>query len=183
VPDGIVDATYDRKVIGTTFPKFSYGATITADYKGFDLLVQMQGLAGFDKQMGTYEAFAFINNGQIQRWQADNRWTTENPDPNAKYIKLTNLLLGSGTTQASTFWIRNAAFLRLKNLQVGYSFSGSLIQKLKINRLRVFISGQNLLTLNHYYPGWDPERSYSVVNNPPFYPITSIYSFGVNVKF
>ena len=183
VPDGKVDATYDRKVIGTTFPKFSYGATITADYKGFDLLVQMQGLAGFDKQMGTYEAFAFINNGQIQRWQADNRWTTENPDPNAKYIKLTNLLLGSGTTQPSTFWKRNASFLRLKNLQVGYSFSGGLIQKLKINRLRVFISGQNLLTLNHYYPGWDPERSYSVVNNPPFYPITSIYSFGVNVKF
>jgi TonB-linked SusC/RagA family outer membrane protein len=183
VPDGKVDATYDRKVIGTTFHKIAYGASITADYKGFDFSVLMQGLAGFDKQMGVYEAFAFINNGQIQRWQADNRWTTENPDPDAKYIKLTNLLLGSGTTLTSTFWNRNANFLRLKNLQVGYSFSNSLIQKLKIRSLRIFISGQNLFTLNHFYAGWDPESSYSITNNHPFYPISSIYSFGVNVKF
>ncbi|MGB8492613.1 MAG: TonB-dependent receptor [Bacteroidales bacterium] len=184
VPDGKVDATYDRKVIGTTFPKFSYGASITADYKGFDFLLQVQGLAGFDKQMAVYEAFAFINNGQIQRWQADNRWTAENPDRNAQYIKLTNLLLGSGTTLTSTFWERNASFLRVKNLQIGYSFSNSLIQKLKIDRLRVFVSGQNLFTFNHFYTGWDPESSYSIAtNNHPFYPISSIYSFGVNVKF
>jgi TonB-linked SusC/RagA family outer membrane protein len=191
VPDGVVDATYDRKVIGSTFPKYSYGATITADYKGFDFSVLLQGLAGYDKQMAAYEAVAFNNNGQIQRWQADNRWTTDNPDPHAKYIKLTNQTLGSGTTQTSTFWNRSADFMRLKNLQIGYSIPNSIIEKLKISKLRIFFSGQNLFSLNHFYPGWDPEssstRSLGIVSgigsDNPFYPISSVYSFGVNVKF
>jgi TonB-dependent starch-binding outer membrane protein SusC len=183
VPDGKVDATYDRTVIGTRYPKYSYGATITADYNGFDFSVLLHGLAGFEKQMGSYQAFAFYNGGQIQKWQADNRWTEANPDPNAKYIKLTSLNMGSGTIQTSTFWNRNASFVRVKNLQLGYSFSHGMIQKMKLNRLRIFFSGQNLFSLNHFYKGWDPEMSQSTGDNTPFYPITSVYTFGVNVRF
>lgn len=183
VPDGKVDATYDRTVIGSTFPKYSYGATITADYNGFDFYLLLHGLAGFEKQMGSYQAFAFYNGGQIQQWQADNRWTEANPNPNAKYIKLTSLNMGSGTIQTSTFWNRNASFIRVKNLQLGYSFSNKLIQKIKLNRLRVFFSGQNLFSLNHFYKGWDPEMGQSTGDNTPFYPITSVYTFGINARF
>lgn len=183
VPDGKVDATYDRTVIGSTFPKYSYGITLTADYKGFDFLVLLQGLGGYEKQMGSYMAFAFYNAGQIQQWQADNRWTTANPNPNALYPKLTSLNMGSGTIQTSTFWNRNASFLRMKNLQVGYSFSNSAIQKLKINKLRIFFSGQNLFSLNHFYKGWDPEMYQATGDSPNFYPITSVYTFGLNLKF
>jgi len=183
VPDGVVDATYDRTIIGNTNPKYSYGATITAGYKGFDLSVLLQGLGGFEKQMGSYMAFAFYNGGQIQRWQADNRWTAANPNPNALYPKLTSLNMGSGTIQTSTFWNRSAGFLRAKNIQLGYSFSNSLIQRWKITRLRVFFSGQNLFSFNHFYKGWDPEMYQETGDNPNFYPITSVYTFGVNVKF
>ena len=186
IPDGKVDSKYDRKVIGSTFPKYSFGATINAEYKGFDFTLLLQGLAGFEKQMAAYEAIAFNNNGQIQRWQADNRWTYDNPDPNAKYIKLTNQLLGSGTTLPSTYWNRNASFIRVKNLQLGYSFSSNLISKLKISKLRVYVSGQNLFLFDHFYKGWDPERASIITGygvNNPFYPISSVYSFGVNVKF
>jgi TonB-linked SusC/RagA family outer membrane protein len=182
-PDGKVDATYDRTVIGTTFPKYSYGATLTADYNGFDLLVLLHGLAGFEKQMGSYQAFAFYNGGQIQQWQADNRWTEANPNPNAKYIKLTSLNMGSGTIQTSTFWNRNASFVRVKNLQLGYSFSNGMTQKMKLNRLRIFFSGQNLFSLNHFYKGWDPEMGQSTGDNTPFYPLTRVYTFGVNARF
>ncbi|HEX6430214.1 MAG TPA: SusC/RagA family TonB-linked outer membrane protein, partial [Niastella sp.] len=129
------------------------------------------------------QAFAFYNGGQIQQWQADNRWTEANPNPNAKYIKLTSLNMGSGTIQTSTFWNRNASFVRVKNLQLGYSFSNNLIQRMKINRLRIFFSGQNLFSLNHFYKGWDPEMSQSTGDNSPFYPITSVYTFGVNLRF
>jgi TonB-linked SusC/RagA family outer membrane protein len=129
VPDGKVDATYDQKVIGSTFPKYSYGATITADFKGFDFSLLLQGLGGYEQKMGWYENFAFINDGNIQRWQADNRWTVANPNPNAKYIKLTNLPLTSGTCVTSTFWDINASFLRLKNLQVGYTIPNRIIRK------------------------------------------------------
>lgn len=183
VPDGKVDATYDRTVIGSTNPKYSYGATITADYNGFDFSVLLHGLAGFEKQMGSYQAFAFYNGGQIQQWQADNRWTEANPDPNAEYIKLSSLNQGSGTIQTSTFWNRNANFIRVKNLQIGYSLSNKLVQKIKLNRLRVFFSGQNLFSLNHFYKGWDPEMSQSTGDNSPFYPITRVFTFGVNARF
>jgi hypothetical protein len=183
VPDGKVDATYDRAVIGSTTPKYYYGATITADYKGFDLSILLQGLGGFEKQMGSYQAFAFYNSGQIQRWQADNAWTDANPNPNALYPKLSNLNMGSENVQRSSFWNRNAGFLRVKNLQVGYTFSNNTINKLKISKLRIFFSGQNLLTLNHFYKGWDPEMYQDYGDQPSFYPITSVYTFGLNVKF
>jgi TonB-dependent starch-binding outer membrane protein SusC len=183
VPDGKVDATYDRKVIGSTTPKYYYGATITADYKGFDLSILLQGLGGFEKQMGSYMAFAFYNSGQIQRWQADGAWTEANPDANALYPKITNLNQGSENVQSSTFWNRNASFLRLKNLQVGYTLPKRIVQKIKLSNLRIFYSGQNLFTINHFYTGWDPEMYQETGDQPSFYPITSVNTFGINVKF
>jgi TonB-linked SusC/RagA family outer membrane protein len=183
VPDGKVDATYDRKVIGSTTPKYFYGATIGADFKGFDFSMLFQGLGGYQKQMGSYMAFAFYNSGQIQKWQADNAWTEANPDRNAEYPKITNLNMGSENVQSSTFWNRNAGFLRLKNLQLGYTIPKEVVQKVKLNSIRIFFSGQNLFSFNKFYTGWDPEMYQSTGDQPNFYPITSVYSFGVNVKF
>lgn len=183
VPDGKVDATYDRQVIGSTTPKYYYGATISADYKGFDFSMLWQGMGGFEKQMGSYMAFAFYNSGQIQRWQADGAWTEANPDANAIYPKLTNLNMGSENVQSSTFWNRSANFFRLKNVQVGYTIPKSVIQKIKLSNLRIFYSGQNLLSFNHFYTGWDPEMAQNTGDQPNFYPITAIHTFGLNVKF
>lgn len=183
VPDGKVDATYDRTIIGSTMPKYAYGSTLNLDYAGFDFSALFQGLGGYEKQMGSYQAFAFYNGGQIQRWQADNRWTTQNPDANAIYPKVTSLNSGSGTLLTSTYWNRNASFLRLKSLQLGYTFSNRLIERLKLSRLRIFVSGQNLFSWNKYYEGWDPEMNQNTGDNSPFYPITSVYTFGLNVKF
>jgi len=182
VPDGVVNATYDRKVLGSTNPKYAYGATITADYKGFDFSMLFQGLAGLDKQMGSYMAFAFYNGGNIQRWQADGAWTKANPDRNAVYPRLTGGV-NMSEFPTSTFWKRNASFLRLKNVQVGYTIPKSIIQKIKLNNLRIFYSGQNLFTYNHFYEGWDPEMRQDTGDNPNFGPITAIHTFGVNVKF
>ncbi|MGV3705626.1 MAG: SusC/RagA family TonB-linked outer membrane protein [Arcticibacter sp.] len=183
VPDGIVDATYDRKVIGSYFPKFSYGFTMNAEFKGFDFSMLWHGLGGFRRQMGSYQAFAFYNGGQIQTWQAEGRWTEANPDRNAIYPKLTSLNSGAGTIMPSTYWDRNASFIRLKNIQLGYSFSSKLTERMKINKLRLFVSGQNLFSFKHFYQGWDPEMGQSTGDNTPFYPITGIYTFGLNVKF
>lgn len=183
VPDGKVDATYDRTVIGSIVPKYSYGATINLEFKGFDMSILFHGLGGFEKQMGSYQAFAFYNGGQIQKWQADGRWTESDPDRNAVYPKLTSLNMGSGTIQTSTFWNRDATFLRLKNLQIGYSLPQALIEKMHLTKLRIFASGQNLFSINKFYNGWDPEMSQNTGDNSPFYPITSVYTFGVNVKF
>ena len=182
VPDGKVDATYDKKVIGSTLPKYTFGATLNAEFHGIDLSVLLQGLGGYDKQMGSYQAFALYNGGNIQRWQADNAWTEANPNVNAVYPKIQSLNMGSGTIMTSTYWNRDATFLRLKNVQIGYSFPESFVQKLSITKLRIFFSGQNLFSANHFYTGWDPEMSQNTGDNPAFYPITSVYSFGLSVK-
>ena len=129
VPDGKVDATYDRKVLGSTIPKFSYGINISGEYKGFDFSLLLQGLGGYKKQMGSYQAYAFYNSGNIQRWQMENRWTEENPNPKAQYIKLTSLNDGAGTTMTSDYWLRNGTFLRVKNLQIGYTFPSNIHRK------------------------------------------------------
>lgn len=182
-PDGVVDATFDRKVIGNTVPKYAYGLTITATYKDFDLYMLAQGLAGYQKQIGSYEAYAFFNGGQIQRWQVENRWTADNPNPNAEYPKLTSLNQGSGTIMSSTYWNREARFVRLKSLQLGYTLPASLIKKAKLSKVRIYFSGQNLFSLNHFYKGWDPEMSMSTGGGSQFYPLTSVYAFGINASF
>lgn len=182
-PDGIVSPEYDRKVIGSTLPKVAYGLIVNADYKGVDFLLILQGLGGHKKLMGSYQAFAFYNGGQIQKWQAENRWTQDNPNPDAEYIKITPLNMGSGTIMPSTFWLRDASFLRVKNLQIGYTLPQNIIDRFRINRLRVFYSGQNLITFHHFYEGWDPEMNQSTGDNTPFYPLTRVHSFGINVAF
>lgn len=179
VPDGKVDDTYDRVVLGSTLPKFSYGLTIGCEYKGFDFSLLLQGLGGYKKSMGDYQAYAFYNSGNIQRWQVENRWTEENPDRNAKYVKLTALNGGAGTIMTSTYWLRNGSFLRAKNIQIGYTFPVSLTKKIHISKARIYFSGQNLFCLNSFYEGWDPELS----QEQSFYPITAVYSFGLNLNF
>ncbi len=179
VPDGKVDATYDRKVLGSTNPEYSYGLTLSAEYKGFDFSLLLQGLGGYKKKMGNYQAYAFYNSGNIQQWQMENRWTEENPNPNAKYIKLTSLNDGAGTLMTSSYWLRSGSFLRAKNLQIGYTLPTKLTNKLHISKAHVFFSGQNLFCINQFYQGWDPELS----QDQSFYPITAVYTLGVNLKF
>ncbi|GAB3356154.1 TonB-dependent receptor [Arachidicoccus ginsenosidivorans] len=183
VPDGKVDATYDRTIIGNTVPKYTYGLTFNANYKGFDLYVLAQGLGGYEKQIGSYAAFAFYNGGQIQQWQVDNRWTEENPDPRAAYPKLTSLNMGSGAILTSTYWNRDASFLRIKSIQLGYTLPTTFVEKAKFSKVRLYFSGQNLFSWNHFYKGWDPEMGMSTGDNSQFYPLTSVYTFGINASF
>ncbi|MBK5722276.1 TonB-dependent receptor [Dysgonomonas sp. Marseille-P4677] len=181
--DGKVDAQYDRTVLGSTTPKYYYGLNLTASYKGFDFSALLQGLGGHKRLIGSYMAYAFYNGGQIQRWQADNCWTEENPNKWAEYPRIETLNMNNTNLQVSDYWIRDASFLRLKNLQLGYTLPSSISKKAGISNIRVYISGQNLLSFNSFYKGWDPENEIGTGDAPSYYPINRIYSFGLNVKF
>lgn len=181
--DNQVDANNDRKVLGSTTPKFYYGMTVTASYKNFDFSMLWQGLGGHKRLIGSYMAYAFYNGGQIQRWQADNCWTEENPNKWAEYPRIETLNMNNANLQVSDYWVRDASFLRLKNLQIGYTLPKTVVNRIGLQGLRVFISGQNLLNINKFYKGWDPENEIGTGDAPFFYPINSIYSFGLNVKF
>ena len=183
VPDGKVDATYDRKVLGSTTPTFYYGLNLSASYKGFDFSALLQGVGGHERLIGSYMAYAFYNGGNIQRWQAENMWTTENPDKWAEYPRLETYNMNHPSLQTSDYWLRNASFLRVKNVQIGYTIPKSLTQKIGIEQVRVYLSGQNLFSFNSFYKGWDPENEIGTGDQPSYYPINAIYSFGFNFKF
>lgn len=183
VPDGIVNSTYDRTVLGSTTPKFYYGLNINANYKGFDFSALLQGLGGHKRLIGSYMAYAFYNGGQIQQWQVDGRWTTDNPDKWAEYPRLETLNMSNTNLQKSDYWVRNASFLRVKNIQVGYTFKKAITNRIGLQNLRVFFSGQNLYNFTSFYKGWDPENEIGTGDSPWYYPINSVYSFGINAKF
>ena len=116
VPDGKVDAEYDRTVLGSTTPKFYYGLNLSASYKGFDFSALFQGLGGYQRQIGSYMAYAFYNGGQIQRWQAENCWTKENPDKWAEYPRIETMNMNHPNLQTSDYWVRNAKLLTFEKL-------------------------------------------------------------------
>lgn len=176
VPDGKVDADYDRSIIGNTFPKYNYGASLNTRYKNFDLLVQLQGIAGFQRIIGGYEGNAFYHGSNIQQWMVDGRWTKENPNPDAEYPRL--LVLGGGEQQFtnSTYILMNASYLRVSNLQLGFNFPESVTDKIKISDLRLYVGIKNPWTFDHFREGWDPEMNVG-------YPPIRYFNMGVNVNF
>jgi TonB-linked SusC/RagA family outer membrane protein len=193
VPDGKVDNTYDRTVLGSNIPRYTFGLNLGANYKGFDVSLLLQGVARVSGYMNSYAGIAFNNFGSIQRWQMEERWTPENPDPRAGYPRL-EIVSNSGTanTQLSSFWVLNGSYLRGKNIQVGYTLPKALTQKIKAGSVRFYGSGENLFTISNYRQGWDPEvgtdsspneDANAIVSSGSYYPILRNYTFGVNLTF
>lgn len=179
VPDGKVDNTYDRTVIGSQIPKYSYGINLGAQYMGFDISTLLQGIGGVSGYLNGASGYALYNSGSVQRWQYDERWTAQNPNPNAAYPRIESISnSGTPNTAVSTFWVINGAYLRVKNVQVGYTLPKLLTDKIKVAKIRMYLSGENLLTFSHYRPGWDPE-----INGALAYPLISNFTLGFNVTF
>jgi TonB-linked SusC/RagA family outer membrane protein len=180
VPDGKVDATYDRKVLGSRIPKYSFGLNLGSSYHNFDFNVLLQGVAGVKGTLDSYAGYAFNNFGNVQRWQKDERWTAANPQRNAGYPRL-EIISNSGTpnTLPSSFWIINASYLKLKSVQLGYTLPSTVSTKAGLSRARIYLSGENLANLNNYRKGWDPE----INTGGNFYPILATYTVGLNVTF
>ena len=176
VPDGEVNADYDRAIIGSSFPKYNFGIILSCQYKGFDFMSQFQGVADIERKLGNYESNAFINGSNPQQWMIKGRWTEDNPNPNAAYPRLQ--VLGGSEPQmlTSTFTVKNANYLRINNLQIGYSIPKKLIAKYGVSRLRFYVGVKNLYTFDHFYQGWDPEMTTD-------YPPVSYFNMGINVVF
>lgn len=180
VPDGVIDPNYDRVPLGSRIPNYTFGLNLGIDYKGFDFQAQFQGVAGVKGLLNEYSGFAFWSEGNIQRWQADGRFNPNNPQRYPDYPRLENLgnVVGPNT-QTSDFWILDASYVRLKNIQVGYAIPIIAIKKIGLSQLRFYVSSENPLCWNKYREGWDPE----INSNGSFYPILTTYTFGVNLKF
>ncbi len=178
VPDGQVDAEYDRTVLGSHFPKYTFGGTLNVDFGNFDLSVTLQGVGGVEGILRRWRAQPFDDGGvNVQRWQLD-RWTTENPDPNARLPRYT---IGWHGGVANDFWIIDASYLRVRNVQLGYTLPSAVVNRIGLNRLRLYFSGTNMFTFSNYYKGYDPDQRLSP--DARFYPVTAVYTLGVNLGF
>lgn len=179
-PDGKVDANYDRVVLGTNIPKYTYGLSLNAAYSELDFSILLQGIGGAKGLLNRFAGFALNESGNVQRWQYEDRWTVDNPDRNAKYPRMEQVSnTGSANTLISDFWLRKGNYMRIKNIQMGYTLSRQKLNWLKIESARVFISAENLATFSKYPQGWDPE----IITNGNYYPILANYTFGVNINF
>lgn len=180
VPDGKIDPNYDRVYLGSRIPKFTFGLNLGVEYKGVDLSVLLQGVAGVTGMLDGFAGWAFRGDGNIQKWQAEGRFDPANPTRYPAYPRLEDLSNSiTPNIETSDFWTQDASYIRLKNIQLGYSFPKKMLQAAKISNLRVYVQAENPLCWNKYKPGWDPE----INTSGNYYPILATYTIGVNFKF
>ena len=179
VPDGKVDNTYDRTVLGSTLPKYTFGMNISLSYKNFDFNTLLQGIAGVKGQLTSYAGFALFNAGNVQKWQLEEGWNKNPTNRYATYPRMEQISnSGTGNTQTSDFWAIDGSYLRIKNIQLGYTLPKSLLKKAKISNLRIYSSAENLFTFKNYRKGWDPE----INTDGAYYPILANFTFGINLE-
>lgn len=178
--DGKIDSN-DETVIGkpNNYPLMAFGGTFQVSWKGFDFSAFFQGAAMTSYNTYNFQTMPFLNNNSNADYEYfNNRWTPNNQD--AKYPRAYPAPTNN-ENQTSSFWVKNASYVRLKNVQLGYSLPKSVIQKIKFKNVRVYIAGQNLLTISGL-KFIDPETSYTTTDGTA-YPSMKSVSIGANVTF
>lgn len=192
--DGVYGGTDDYEFTGTnSTPKFNFGLDLAASWKGFDFSMLWAGAAGFDLYMNEpwygYNRSSTRYGSAISKMIADNHYfyndteasdiTTPN-NLNAQYPRLRNYNNGENGQNAvpSTFYLYKGDYLKLKNLTFGYTLQKSALKALPVSSVRVYFSGENLMTLTGY-PGLDPEQGGGI----PGYVSVRQFSFGTNISF
>ena len=176
--DMVIDA-YDQKAIGfPDYPEYNFSLSGGMDWKGFDISMLWNGVTNVSRVMNDTwrEAFSNLGDRSLLQWLADNSWT-----PETAATALAPRISFSGrinNTKTSSLWLRDESYLRLKNLEVGYSFSASLLKRLGISSMRVSASGYDLITFDKL-KFIDPEAR----SSSPDYPLVKIVNLGVNVNF
>lgn len=173
--DGQINALDEVRTTESNIPQILFGTTFGARYKNFDVTIFFQGQA---KAQATLQP-AGLNMAEeffTGRWQkeGDNTYPRTFNGP-------TSRTYGSNT-YASTFWLRNDAFVRLKNIEFGYNFSKDLLSKISVKSARVFVSANNVFSIDSFGPSFDPESASGTTNNGIYYPQQRIINLGVNLS-
>ena len=174
--DGLIDDK-DRKAypnLQTSRPTMTYGINLSVDYKGIEIVALFSGSAGrkdfwtnnYNKVGVPTERFAF-------RWYHWNEpWSLENRDTATPRFS-------ANTQNSSSYWLYSMAYLRMKNVQIGYNIPKKIASKVSLSNARLYVSAENLFTITDY-PGLDPEKTN---NDRDLYPINKSFSAGVNITF
>lgn len=184
--DGIVDGGDVVAIGATERPNLIYGVGLSARWKSFDFNVHFQGAgkSSYCIQGPSVYAFSQKEVGNILPDLVDGRWidstisgTEATMNPNASYPRL-SYGGNSNNYRASTFWLRNGSYLRLKTLEIGYNLPQKWVNKIYSKNIRLFFIGTNLLTFSEFKL-WDPEMASTTGAH---YPLAKTFSFGFNIS-
>lgn len=190
-----LDNPGDRSIIGNSTPRYRYSLDLTGDWKGFDFRVFLQGVGKRDYMPngpyfwgvngGMWQSAGFVehmdffrdeNSPMVQAGVAGINLDSYYPAPDFVY--------GGKNQQTQTRYLQNAAYLRLKNVQLGYSLPADITSKVGISRARIYVSGENLLTFSDMIDIFDPESvGLNGWNDGKTYPFARVFSFGLNLNF
>ncbi|WP_258105693.1 TonB-dependent receptor [Marinoscillum sp. MHG1-6] len=174
--DGVIDNN-DQTFIGTSDPSLSYGLNLNANYKRFNFTVFVQGVSGIDyyNSYKTYTDFASLWPGTNWGSRTLDAWSPTNTGSDIPRLTAVD---SNNEGRVSTYFIENASYLKLRNVQIGYTLGTPALERIGMRSLRVYIQGQNLLTFkNKEFTAPDPE-------NPNYaFPIPAIYTTGISVGF
>ncbi|MGK6352010.1 TonB-dependent receptor [Parapedobacter sp. DT-150] len=176
----------DRTIIGNSTPDFTYGFTNDFRYKQFDLSVLVQGVQGNEVFDVNFRRSKFYHEGRNYFAEVSNRWRSEDEPGDGYHYKL-NVDLGPYNQAASSYWVADGSFLRVKSLTLGYTLRPSVLKRLHLTSLRIYFNGQNLFT-EKKSPLFDPENfngnitdaTVRGVSHSP-YPSSKTYTLGINI--
>jgi TonB-linked SusC/RagA family outer membrane protein len=192
--DGVINSGDVCAIGATSTPNLIYGLGFTVQWKGFDFNLLFQGAGKSTFSIGGKCVYAFSEGqwGNVFKGMTDGRWissdisgTTATENVNASYPRLSyhdasvSTAGYSNNSQNSTFWLRDGRYLRLKNLDFGYTLPKSLVVKFHLTNVRIYVSGSNLFLLSKKFDTWDPE---SLQSNGENYPITKSITGGVQIS-
>lgn len=177
--------TDDKTIIGSTVPRYSYSFNLGVGYKGIRLSAFLQGVGKADGYLNSYYVMPCYQGGTYRKEHLD-YWTERNHDASTPRLSYKS----SNNTYTSSFWMKSAAYLRLKNLQLGYDLPSKWMKAIGLKSAYIYANAENLLTFTDFWDGYDPEVNYNAsatdgvslgaANN---YPQTKAFTFGVDIKF
>ncbi|HEY6915533.1 MAG TPA: SusC/RagA family TonB-linked outer membrane protein, partial [Paludibacter sp.] len=175
--DGKIDDS-DMVPIGfPTVPEIIYGFGASVGYKDIDFSFFFQGSGRSSFFIDPTSISPFVNERNALQIIADNHWSDENPNPNAFWPRM-SVNSVSNNEKASTWWLRDGSFLRLKSVELGYSLPAKFLKKINIEKVRFYASGTNMLVFSKFKL-WDPEMGGRGLGYPP----QKIINIGLNLNF
>ena len=177
--------TDDKTIIGSTIPRYTYSLGLNMEYKRFHLNVLFQGVGKADGYLNTYYVMPCQQGGTYRKEHLD-YWREDNKDASTPRLSYKS----SNNSQQSSFWMRDASYLRLKSLQLGYDLPKTWLKPIGINSAYVYVDAQNLFTWTDFYQGYDPEVNYDAsatdgvsLGDANNYPQVSTFTMGIKLNF
>ncbi len=180
-PDGKIDSNDTYNLISeNTTPRINYGFGGSVSWKGLTIDVHFQGVGKYDRCVGGadggFHQFGAATRPYFPIWTSEDCWSEENP--NGKYPRVIGQNWYESGVGNTSFWLRNGAYLRLKNLNIGYDLPELLLRPLGLIHAQVFMNATNLFSISAINEFMDPEQAYY-----DSYPLMKSFTFGLNFKF